>query len=96
MLSGQAPAKSLHCEAKNTSGKMSDFRPLLIICLELGQQSRFQANQLRWFTVECAVHQPETKLFVKLGGCFFSSSQLNLQFSNMLTKSQVISLPKNV
>ena len=75
---------------------MSDFRPLLIIFLELGQQSRFQANQLRWFTVECAVHQPETKLFVKLGGCFFSSSQLKLQLYNMLTKSQVISLPKNV
>ena len=56
-----------------------------------GQQSNFQANELRGFTVACAAHQPETELFVRLrqGGevCFFSSSQLKIQTYNTQSPS---------
>lgn len=68
VLLGQAPANSLNWETQNASKKTCDLRSLLITFLELGQQSNFQANQLRQLTAAHSAHQPKTKLPVEQRG----------------------------
>lgn len=95
MLSGQAPAKSLNCETKNTSSKTCDFRPLFGLCF-WSLASRAISKKISSDSAQLRTNSSALNQALRQAKEDVSSPHPSWSSYNLLTKSQVIGLPKTV